>query len=264
MALSGAHAEAGNKAGKILVVVTGVNSLEMREGVKHPTGYFLPELTGPVLALKDAGYEIDFATPNGVRPVMDKISDSVKWFSSAEEYRRAVDFVLAEPQMQKPKTLESISNRKLEKYRGVFFPGGHGPMEDLYKNAQVGRILNHFHATGKPTVLICHGPAALLAAFDPMTHQFIYAGYKMTAFSTTEEQLEETQGALDGHVKFYLEDALHQAGAEISVAEPWHSNVIVDRELITGQNPTSEAALTSEFLRALKQGLKQAFNQERK
>jgi putative intracellular protease/amidase len=81
--------------------------------------------------------------------------------------------------------------------------------------------------------------------------KWTYAGYKMTVFSDAEEKPNEP-GFLGGYMKFYPEDALRAAGGELSVAAPNQSNVVQDRELITGQNPYSDKKLASTLLEALK------------
>ena len=74
----------------------------------------------------------------------------------------------------------------------------------------------------------------------------------MTVISNEEEQA--AQGALKGGMmKFYPQSGLQAAGAHYVQNEaPWTSNVVVDRELITGQNPASAPALAQQLLRALR------------
>jgi putative intracellular protease/amidase len=123
-------------------------------------------------------------------------------------------------------------------------------MEDLFRDPQLGKILVQFHAEGKPTGLICHAPIALLSAKEVQS-PWIYEGYRLTVFSTKEEQQEERSGALDGELNYYVADALASAGAHVFNSEPWTSEVIRDRELITGQNPMSAEIFAEKFLEAL-------------
>ncbi len=69
-----------------------------------------------------------------------------------------------------------------------------------------------------------------------------YAGYRVTVFSTGEEQALEGPQGLGGNVQFYPVNALAEAGAHVDSVANWHSNVIVDRELITRQQPMSAPA----------------------
>ncbi len=49
---------------------------------------------------------------------------------------------------------------------------------------------------------------------------WIYAGYKMTIFSTAEEQQREPL-EIGGKVLFYPDFALRTAGGDVSVLAPW-------------------------------------------
>jgi putative intracellular protease/amidase len=120
----------------------------------------------------------------------------------------------------------------------------------------LGKILVSFRETGRPTGIICHGPIVLLSALphpdafiasmitgdgkaSSLTTGWPYAGYRATIFLTGEEQALEGPNGLGGNVQFYLVNALAEAGARVEPIANWHSNVVVDRELITGQQPMS-------------------------
>jgi putative intracellular protease/amidase len=140
-------------------------------------------------------------------------------------------------------------------------------MVDLMESEALGTALMHFHRTGKPTAMLCHGPIAFVATVkDPtafrkavvaggataakaMTAGWAYAGYKMTLLSNVEEVSKEQ--ALGGRMPFYIEDVVRDAGAVISVGPPAQPYVVVDREVITGQNPASDEQLTDAVLAAL-------------
>jgi putative intracellular protease/amidase len=79
---------------------------------------------------------------------------------------------------------------------------------------------------------------------------WIYAGYKMTIFSTAEEQQREPL-EIGGKVLFYPDFALRTAGGDVTVLAPWTSYALQDRELISGQNPFSDQALLKLLLPAL-------------
>ncbi len=82
--------------------------------------------------------------------------------------------------------------------------------------------------------------------------QWIYSGYRVTVISNQEEQQAKFQLG-GGEMKFYPQTALQRAGAQYqSNSTPWTANVIVDRELITGQNPASAVGVAQELLKRLK------------
>jgi putative intracellular protease/amidase len=238
--------------GKVLVIFSGADSIPLKGGASHRTGYFLSEMAVPVMLLKRAGWQIECASPTGAAPVMDSNSDGRQFFKSDEEYLEAKK-IAGSSELKAMKKLSSYTEDRLKGFGGIFVPGGHAPMADLYKDPDLGRILNYFHKNSRPTALICHGPVSLLAAMDG--NGWIYKGYSVTAFSDAEEKEAEKSGALGGNVQFYICDALAEAGARIRNAEKlWQGNVVRDRELITGQNPGSGEELAEVFLEALTAG----------
>lgn len=240
-------------AKKILVVMSSENKITLKDGIVHPTGYFLSELGVPLKALFDAGYEPVFATPKGNPPVMDAVSDNEMWFGGDKARLDEMKaFVNRFTGLRHPYKLADLLNVDPSQFAGMFVPGGHAPMEDLVRDRNLGRLLRLFHQASKPTALICHGPIALLSARDS-NGEWPYSGYRMTSFSTAEEKQEEPgeDNVLGGFVKFYPDQALSEAGGLVTVAPKWQANVVRDRELITGQNPFSDKELADALLQAL-------------
>lgn len=168
------------------------------------------------------------------------------------------------PGIDKPHKLSDVLAGDLSEYDGLLIPGGHAPLIDLANDPQVGELLKYFHSAGKPTAAICHGPITLLAAQDapqdfetgliqgntPQAKNWIYNGYRMTIFADEEERIFED--SLNGDkIRYYPAKAMVTAGGELSQAKAWSPNVVVDRELITGQNPFSDHALTKALLEQL-------------
>jgi putative intracellular protease/amidase len=257
--------------GNVLVILSSEKEIALQNGKTYKTGYFLNELTVPVKRLQEQGYAVTFANPKGNEPSMDINSDSIDFFGQSQaEYREVRAFHDNLAGLKSPRKLGEVVQEGLDQYDAVFFPGGHAPMQDLIQDPAVRQVLSYFHQTGKPTALICHGPISLIAAM-PEANAFVqsltqrnsqraaelakgwqYEGYKMTIFSTAEEQISESK-QLGGEMLFYPETAMETAGGKIQVAQPWSSNVVQDRELITGQNPFSDNALAETLLSAIAQ-----------
>jgi putative intracellular protease/amidase len=162
-------------------------------------------------------------------------------------------------------SLARVEQGGYERYDAVYIPGGHAPMQDLLHSAPLGRLLQAFHRQGKTTALVCHGPIALLSTLD-QPQQFtqaltsapaaasvpgwIYAGYRMTVISNDEEEAAKSM-LNGGALKFTPQTALQRAGGLYSSAPNWQPWVVVDRELITGQNPASANAVAEQLLARL-------------
>ncbi|MET8249086.1 DJ-1/PfpI family protein [Streptomyces sp. NPDC005202] len=183
---------------------------------------------------------------------------------SRQEIQEAVDeldraaHALAEERRRKlesfegfahPVALSSLSDEELAAFDAVFAPGGHGPMVDLADNADVCRLLRVLHDKRAPVAALCHGPALLLSAPEREDGQWLFDGYRMTCF-TDEEEDQTVPGRLG--MPWYLDTALKNAGAVFDDGpSAWASHVVVDRNLITGQNPASSEATADALLKAL-------------
>ena len=246
--------------GKVLVVMSSATALDLKDGKTYSTGYYLNEFVVPYRKLVEAGFEPVLANPKGDRPVMDVNSNNAMFFGGDDAARAdALKFAEGLDALNHPKTLASVVAEGTQGYVGLFIPGGHAPMVDLLKDKNLGKILTSFHDTGRPTGIVCHGPIVLLSALpDPdafiasmiagdgkangLAAGWPYAGYRVTVFSTGEEQALEGPSGLGGNVQYYPVNALAEAGARVETIANWHSNVVVDRELITGQQPMSASA----------------------
>ncbi|MFG2000684.1 type 1 glutamine amidotransferase domain-containing protein [Spirillospora sp. NPDC048911] len=228
---------------KILFVMTGADHWTLADGTKHPTGYWAEELLAPHRAFSQAGHEIVVATPGGVVPTADQGSLSAE----VNDGQAGADAVTAElasiTALRSPVKLEDAD---LADFDAVFYPGGHGPMEDLAVDAASGRLLTAALDSGKPLGVVCHGPAALLAA-ERADGSSPFAGYRLTGFTNAEE----TQAGFADKAEWLLQDRLAALGADFQQGEPWAPHVVVDRNLYTGQNPASSVPLAAEMLKAL-------------
>ncbi|WP_194831892.1 type 1 glutamine amidotransferase domain-containing protein [Nocardia sp. XZ_19_369] len=228
---------------KILFVLTGADTWTLADGTPHPTGFWAEEFAVPYEAAKAAGHEIVVATPGGVVPPVDQGSLAPEFNGGQEGAGKRAEVLAASAELKHPVKLSEVD---LADYAAVFYPGGHGPMEDLAVNAESGELLTATLASGKPLAVVCHGPAALLAAVGADGSN-PFAGYRLTGFTNAEER----QGGLADKAKWLLQDRLVELGADFREGEPWAPQVVVDRNLITGQNPASSAAVAQELLRAL-------------
>lgn len=175
------------------------------------------------------------------------IRDEV-WQASRLNAREVAGTLAAIGGLQQPRSLGGLTDAEITSCDGVFIPGGHGPMVDLADNADMGRVLRLMNGAGKTISALCHGPAALLSAPDE-DGIWLFDGYKMTAF--TDEEEDQTQAGKVG-MPWYLEDALKNRGAVFDDGDAaWVSHVVVDRNLITAQNPGSSQAAADAVLKRL-------------
>lgn len=217
----------------VLFVVTGAHTWTLTDGTEHPTGFWAEELLTPYRVLTSAGHEVVFATPGGVTPVAD--AGSLQGGDA--------EAIAAIPALAAPRAVADIDVRD---YDAVYYPGGHGPMQDLAVDEASGALIAATLESGRPLAAVCHGLAALLPA-RTADGAPIAAGRRLTAFTDEEERL----GGLADRAPFLLESALRAQGAELDTGAPWSDRTVTDGLLITGQNPQSSASAAQALLTAL-------------
>src|ERR1700722_8439572 len=118
--------------GKVLVVMSSANALDLKDGKTYKTGYYLNEFVIPYRKLVEAGYEPVIANPKGDLPVMDANSNNAMFFGGEGAARaEAVKFADGPDLLKPPNTLAWVVAGGREGYVGLFTPGGHAPMADL-------------------------------------------------------------------------------------------------------------------------------------
>ncbi|MCE7004238.1 type 1 glutamine amidotransferase domain-containing protein [Kibdelosporangium philippinense] len=219
---------------RVLMVITGADSLVLTDGSVHPTGFWAEEVAASHKVFVEAGVDVDFATPGGVRATPDKGS----LVAPFDEYLDSIADALA-----KPLVLREVS---FGDYDAIYFPGGHGPMTDLAEDKDVARLLRAAVDQGKIVGSLCHGQAALLST--AVDGEFAFVGKRPTVFSDTEE----LKGGTGEKTPYFLETRLRELGAIVEVGAPWSDTVVADGTLITGQNPQSSVDTANHVVAALR------------
>jgi putative intracellular protease/amidase len=229
---------------RILMIVSGADELALSDGTRHPTGFWAEELAVPHQRFHAAGIDVDIATPGGVKPTVDQASlDAAVVGSEAEVARLRAYLDAIDGELEQPLAIADVD---VSRYDAIFIPGGHGPMADLASDADLGRLLIAADERGQIIAPLCHGPAALLSA-TRADGAFQFAGRRLTAFSDEEE----LQGGTGERTPWFVEARLRELGADIATGPAWSSTVVVDRNLISGQNPQSSAEAADRVLAAL-------------
>ena len=223
---------------KVLMVLTSHNKLG---ATGEKTGFWLEEFAAPYYVFKNAGAQITLASPLGGEPPVDPRSDSPS--SQSEAARRFKADRVAQEQLAHTLKLGNVS---ASDYEAVFYPGGHGPLWDLAEDRTSIALIERVFAAYKPVGAVCHGPGALRYVKAP-NGALLVDGKKVTGFSNSEEEAV----GLTKAVPFLVEDMLRRNGGIYSKAGDFQPHVVVDCNLVTGQNPASSASAASEVIRLL-------------
>jgi putative intracellular protease/amidase len=223
----------------ILMVLTSIDCVP---GTDHRTGTWLEELAAPYYVFADAGAKVTLASTLGGMAPLDPLSESVAAQTDATRRFRADP--LARKALASTLALGDINPHD---YDAAFYCGGLGPVFDLAESAKSWFLIESMDRANKPVAAVCHGVAALRNA-RTATGAPLVAGRAVTAFSNSEEL------SVNGPdlVPWFVESEMRRLGARYSCATDWNAHVVVDGNLITGQNPASSTGAAQEVLNALR------------
>ena len=222
----------------VLIVLTSHDQLG---DTGEKTGFWLEEFASPYYHLKDAGVEVTLASPCGGQPPLDPKSNEPDFHTDAT--RRFDSDSSARNELANTAKLAEMN---VEDFDAVFYPGGHGPLWDLYSDSDSIALIEKFIAAGKPVAAVCHAPAVLLNVKDENGEPLV-KGKNVTGFSNSEEAAV----ALTDVVPYLLEDQLVAMGGSYQKVDDWNSLAVVDGLIITGQNPASSDAVAAALVKAI-------------
>ncbi|KGE13456.1 type 1 glutamine amidotransferase domain-containing protein [Sphingobacterium deserti] len=224
---------------KILIIVTNIGNYASGN---LKTGLWLSELTHIYHAAKEKGYEITISSPRGGNVPIDP--ESLKHFTLdkiSEQYWSEGDFRLL------LENIEQLAALTQQEYDLIYLAGGHGTMYDFPDDSTIQSMVRNQYEKQKKVAAICHGVGGLLNV-KLSDGEYLIKGKSMTGF----DWFEETIARRKRDVPFNLEAAIKERGADLKKAFiPMTSNVVVDGNLITGQNPFSSREMAKVVIEQL-------------
>lgn len=211
----------------LLLIVTNVDQYANSQ---LKTGLWLSELTHIYDAAKEKGWQITIASPlGGNTPIDPESLKPLVLDDISKRYYQNPEFmdVLAHT-----KSLNEIEENSFD---CIYLAGGHATMYDFPDNSTLQNILRKQYESRKMVAAICHGVGGLLNV-RLSDGEYMIKGKSVTGFDWFEETLARRKSA----VPFNLEAALKERGVHYRKAFiPMTSHVVIDGNLITGQNPFS-------------------------
>ena len=260
-------------------------------------GFWGEELVGPLEAFAEQGYDVDFVTPTGKRPVAlspsmdpDYIDPPLGRSVTSPEMAAKVKEIDSSPRLDDPMNLSELlperpyhsepdflrkqeayykerdekTKELVDRYDAILIVGGSGPIVDLVNNQRVHDLILAFYDAGKLIGAECYGVACLAFARNWEERKSILAGKHVTGHCI-EYDYKAGTGFMGtdfnmGPPPYPLEWILRDATAP---GGAYHGNyghetsVIVDYPFVTGRS-TPDSTLTGEkMIEVLENGLRQ-------
>jgi putative intracellular protease/amidase len=139
----------------VLIVLSAAEKWTRTDGSTYESGVWAEEFVVLDETLVKAGFRVDIATQGGVAPTIDarSLNPEIVGEDHAAHFR---DYLASNATgVERPLILALIDAGR---YDAIVIPGGHGPVEDLYKDPDMGRLLVQANRASKVIASVCHGP----------------------------------------------------------------------------------------------------------
>jgi len=242
------HSHGAAYKGKILMVAS---SPAISEQTGWPIGFWAAELTHPLHVFQEAGYEVEIASTEGGKIVMDSYSNPT------DESGYSAHDVISLGYMQHDWFNEMLANTKkvtaleAKDYDAIFLVGGQGPMYTFRGNHDLEKLFVTFLESGKPSAAVCHATTMLLEA-KKSNGELVVTNKTWTGFASAEEEFADNAVGMKIQPYRIEDEAKKISNTTFKVAAPFASYAIEDGNLITGQQQNSGAAAAKLLVEQLK------------
>lgn len=172
-------------------------------------------------SLAQTAFNVQLASPKGsVVEFVNQDEQSRKWLNEfrAKSYAKPISFEQVEA----------------SHYAALFIANSIGAIRDLARNAELEKIIDNFMTEKKPICALGLGVTGLFSTTNK-DNMWKFKGFSMTATSVFELVRTPYFSALP----VIPEDYIREHGAQYSCSLPDALHVVIDRNLITGQNDES-------------------------
>ena len=242
------HFHGAPTKGKILMVAS---SPSVSKQTGWPIGFWAAELTHPLRVFQEAGYDVELASTEGGKIMMDGYSNptDASGYSSHD--------VISLGYMQQKWFNDMLANTKAisavdpKEYVAIFLVGGQAPMYTFRGNKTLEKLFASFYESGKPSAAVCHSTTLLLEA-KTSKGELLVKGKTWTGFADAEEEFADK--AVGQKIQPYRieTEAKKLTGTTFKVAPAFASYAIADGNLITGQQQNSGEAAARLLVSQLK------------
>jgi putative intracellular protease/amidase len=231
-------------------VLVVLSSVERLQDAPNATGNYLREVAYPVRRLLDAGYAVDFASPNGGAAL---VLGNTAYGLPDDRPRNPV---LAEFDRSRLRDgrLDTLAPAEVDaaRYAAVFYAGSLGGLVDLAHDERIAAIAAEVYGRGGLLAASGHGSVAF-AAIPGMQGGSLVAGRQVASFLRSEDLafFVDVLGWV-GVLPYHVEDRLRAAGAVIASGPERSATVVEDGRLLSGQNAAAVDALSRRLVERLR------------
>ncbi|MEM9820231.1 MAG: type 1 glutamine amidotransferase domain-containing protein [Bacteroidota bacterium] len=232
-----------NAKGKILFIVSNAQYYGQS---KISTANHFAEIVLPYDVLIQAGYEVDFVSPEGGAIPLGYLNTSD---SIVKQYLYDAAFMDLLEHTKPPSAIKAAD------YQAVYYGGGGSAMFGVPENESIQKIAMEVYEEQNGIIsAVCHGTAGIVH-LKTKEGKYLVAGKSVNGFP---DLFENKTKAYYREFPFSIEQIIRERGGNFQYSENgWDGFFQVDGHLITGQDPTAAASVAQQMVEVLKKrGLK--------
>jgi putative intracellular protease/amidase len=232
------HFHGAPTKGKILMVAS---SPSVSKQTGWPIGFWAAELTHPLRVFQEAGYDVELASTEGGKIMMDGYSNPTDASGYSSHDVISLGYMQQKWFNDMLANTKAISSVDVKDYVAIFLVGGQAPMYTFRGNKTLEKLFAGFYESGKPSAAVCHSTTLLLEA-KTSKGDLLVKGKTWTGFADAEEEFADK--AVGQKIQPYRieTEAKKLSGTTFKVAPAFASYAIADGNLITGQQQNSGEA----------------------
>ena len=235
---------------KALIITTSHDHLGDTE---KKIGVYASEMTVPYYHFLDANMTVDLASIKGGRIPIEPKSMKYPLATPAD-----IRFLKDKSFLNKVEHSMLIDDVEFTDYDIIFMSGGWGAAYDLGTSEVLGDKLTKAHAEGILLGAVCHGALGFLHARETNGEPLV-KGKKITA--VTDKQVKELRIT---QTPMHTETELRNLGADfrsnVAFKDVFANLVVVDGNIVTGQNQNAGAETAYKLMMLLKEKDKHFFD----
>jgi putative intracellular protease/amidase len=225
-----------NHGKRILFIVSNAH---FHGELDKAAGASFSEIVNAYHAFKQAGYTVDFVSPEGGAIPLAYINTSNKL---DKQYLYNHDFMYA---LEHTRTPQQIIP---EHYKAVHYIGGSSAMYGVAENKEIQAISMEIYEKYHGIISsVCHGTAGI-AHLKTRDGKYLVAGKRISGYP---DAYENQSAAYFQQFPFKIQETIEQRAGEFKYSARNQAHVEVDGRVITGQNYLSSALVARKIIETL-------------
>nr|WP_315484336.1 nuclear transport factor 2 family protein [uncultured Undibacterium sp.] len=206
---------------------------------KVPAGASFSEVVNAYHTFKEAGYTVDFVSPDGGAVPLSYIDTSIA-LQKAHLYDSDFMFAL--------KNTKKATQLIAKDYRAVHYIGGANAMYGVPENPEISRLVMEIYEQHKGIIsAVCHGTAGIVH-LKTKDGKYLVDGKRISGYP---EDFEKTTAEYFKQFPFLIKKTVIDRNGTFHFGKPDEAYIEVDGRVVTGQNHQSSALVAEAIIKQL-------------